>query len=414
LTETFHSQTLENGVVLLAQHMPQVKSAAVSILVPGGSSGDPENMSGSASASTEWLMRGAGDRNTRQLDEALDNLGAQHRLNAHREFLHLSSAQLGRNLPEVLAILVDILRRPRLADDTFAASRDLALQELDGIEDEPSRKAGVLLREQFYPPPLGRCVYGARDDLAAMTADKLRDHVLAGLAPKGTILAFAGNIDWPALVDTTGRLLDDWDAPAPRRVRPGKAPRGQVHLEKDSAQTHICLAHEAPLLTDEMYYPARMAQTVLSGGMSSRLFTEVREKRGLVYHVECSYHAVHCAAGMFTYAGTRPELAQQTTDVTVEQLRALAGGVGEDEIARARVQTNSALVMQGESTSARAATLASDWYYLGKMRSLEEITAAFDAVTDRDIRQCLETYPARDFTRVVVGPEDVQTPEVTQ
>ncbi len=414
MNDAFHSHTLENGLVVLAQQMPHVKSAAVSIFLPCGSARDPEGMSGTAAIASQWLMRGAGERDTRALDEALDNLGAQHRLRAGREFLHLSSAQLGRNLPQVLSLLADVIRRPRLAQESFPASRELILGELESIEDEPSRKAGVLLREQFYPPPLGKCIYGEQEELQNLQADAASEHIRAALAPEGMILAVAGNLDWPSLLETVKELFGDWESPAPPPPRLGQAPRGKRHLQKDSAQTHICLAHEAPPLLDGMYYPARMAQTILSDGMSSRLFSEVREKRGLVYHVECNYHAVSVAAGMFTYAGTRPELAQQTVEVTVAELRKLAKGVSPDELERGRVQTKSALVMQGESTSARAASLASDWFYLKQIRSLEQISQAFDAVTDQQIRQCLEAYPAENFTQVVVGPEDVQTPEATE
>jgi predicted Zn-dependent peptidase len=407
-----HMEKLDNGLVLLGEEMPNVASAAMSIILPGGSASDPQGLAGAASVAVEWMMRGAGDRDTRAVDEALDTLGAQHHESAQREFTHLASAQLGRNLTDVMAIFADVLRRPRLGEETFPASRDLSLHELAGIEDEPSRKASTLLREQFYPPPLGRCVHGTGEDLQAMTPQALRDHVIARLSPEGMILAVAGNIDWPALVQAAGRIFGDWTTPAPARYQPGKAPRGTVYVQRDSAQTHICLAHEAPPLLDELYYPARLAQTILSGGMSSRLFSEVREKRGLVYHVESNYHAVSTCAGMFTYAGTRPELADQTCEVTIGELRRLAEGVDDDELARARVQTKSRLVMQGESTSSRAGTLASDWFYLGRTRTLEEITDAVEAVTADKIMHAMRAYPPENFTRVVIGPKDLQTPEV--
>ena len=152
-----------------------------------------------------------------------------------------------------------------------------------------------------------------------------------------------------------------------------------------------------------------MAECILSGGMSSRLFTEVREKRGLVYHVSTHYGSLKGLAGMFTYAGTRPEVAQETFDVTVRELRRLSEGIEPDELARARTQLKSSLIMQGQSTIARADALAGDWYHLGRLRSLAEMSEAIDNVTAEHVLAYLRGYPAGDFTTLVIGPEPINT-----
>jgi predicted Zn-dependent peptidase len=158
-------------------------------------------------------------------------------------------------------------------------------------------------------------------------------------------------------------------------------------------------------MSDPRYYAARLAETILSGGMSSRLFSEVREKRGLVYSIGAHYHTLKDHAGLFTYAGTRPEVAQQTLDVTLGELHRLGEGVTEDEMARARTQLKAALVMQGESTPARANAIASDWYLLGRLRSLQEISDAIDAVVAEDVVGFLKEFPPSPLTVLVVGPE---------
>jgi predicted Zn-dependent peptidase len=169
------------------------------------------------------------------------------------------------------------------------------------------------------------------------------------------------------------------------------------------------LAHRAVPIGRERYYAARMAEMVLSGGAAARLNTEVREKLGLVYYVACAYHSLKHHAGMFTYAGTRPDVAQRTFDVTVGEIRRLGEGVRDEEIARARTQLKSALIMQGESTSARASALASDWYHLGRLRSLRELSAAIESVTGADVLDYLRAFPAEQFTVMVIGPEPVDT-----
>jgi predicted Zn-dependent peptidase len=408
-TEEFRISRMPNGLTLVGEPMEQVSSAAMTLLVPAGASHDPVGREGSAMIASEWCLRGAGDRDTRQLHEALDGLGCQHHEYVSSEHIQFGAAALGRNLPTVLKIYADILRRPRLADATFEPCRALARQDLAALEDEPAQKCDLMLRERFYPWPLGRCECGTAESLADMTGAAVRQAVAEGFAPAATILAVAGKFDWQAICDTVDRCLGDWRGPAPRSVRNGAAPGGAVHVQKPTAQVHIGLAHPAVTKSDPQYYAARVAETILSVGMGSRLFTEVREKRGLVYHVSCHYHSLKDHAGMFTYAAAIPAKGQTTLEVTVGEIRRLADGVEEEEMARAKVQLKSALVMQGESTSARATALASDWYHLGRLRSLSEVSGAIDAVTRDDVLTYARAYRPAKFTVLVIGPEALDT-----
>ena len=316
-----------------------------------------------------------------------------------------SAAQLGRNLPDVLAIHADVLRRPRLEDKSFEPCRDLVHQDLAALEDEPQRKCSLLIREKFYPHPLGRCVYGRAESLKAITAESVHAHIREHFGPRGAILAAAGRIDWQGFCDLAERHFGDWDQQPAGAVKPTAAGRSVTHVQKDSAQVHIALAHRAATADDPRYYAARVADAILSGGMSSRLITEVREKRGLAYWLGTQYHSLKSCAGMFTYAGTRPEVAQQTLQVTVGQLRSIGDGVRAEELERARVQLKSATIMHGESTAARAAALASDWYHLRRLRSLAELSEAIDNVTGDDVLGYARGFLGRVFTALVIGPE---------
>ena len=407
MTEQFHVHELANGMTLLGQRMEHVSSAAMCLAVPAGAACDPDGCDGAASVACEWVFRGAGERDTRRLNDALDALGCQRREDVDSAHVVFSAAQLARNLGEVLGLYADVVRRPRLEDEAFEPCRTLVFQDLVALDDEPARKCGILLRERFYPRPLGRCVYGTSRTLQAMTPRAVRRHVAGRFAPGGSILAAAGDIDWSAFCDLADRHFGDWSTPPPPEVQAGDAAGGTTHLRKESAQAHIALAHAAPTVSDARYYPARLAAAVLSEGMGSRLFTEVREKRGLVYHVGTRYHTLKDHAGMFTYAGARPGRAQETFEVTVGELRRLAEGIEPDEMTRARTQLKSAVVMQGESTAARAGALVHDWYHLRRLRSLQEICDAVDKVTVDDCAACLRDYPAADFTILVIGPEPV-------
>jgi len=405
VAEKFYTKQMPNGLMLVGQHMEQVSSAAMALTLPAGSAHDGEGRQGAASVAGEWCMRGAGERDTRQLNEALDFLGCQHSEYARGEQTVMTAAQLGRNLGEVLAIYADVVRRPRLEGATFNPCRELTLQDLTSLEDEPAKKAVTLLREQFYPYPLGSCVYGRADTLRALTPDVVRQFMSQRYSPAGAILAVAGNIDWDRFCGLAEEHFGGWLARVPPALEPAPAPGGVTHIKKESAQTHIALAHASVTIDSPHYYAARLGVTVLSGGMSSRLFTEVREKRGLVYHVSTRYHSLKDYAGLFTYAGTTPDKAQETFDVTVRELRRLAEGIEPEEMDRARTQLKSALIMQGESTESRAAALASDWYHLGRLRSLQELSDAIDTVTIDDVMEYLAQCPASGFTVLVIGPE---------
>ena len=379
-----------------------------------GASYDAPGLEGAAAVVSEWCFRGAGDRNTRQLNDALDALGCNHHESVAAEHIIFSVAQLGRNLEEVLAIYADVLRRPRLEDATFESCRQLTIQDLASLEDEPARKCNILLREKFYPKPLGSCVYGRAESLQALMPDTVRGHVDRRFAPSETILAVAGNVDWPRFCKLAEKHLGGWKA-TPRTERAiGPAVGGVTHVQKDSAQTHIGLAHRTVTIDSPHYYSARMAEAVLSAGMSSRLFTEVREKRGLVYHVSCRYHSLKDFAGMFTYAGTTPQKARETFDVTVRELQRLAEGIQPEEMARARTQLKSSLVMQGESTEARSLALAADWYYLRRLRSLQELSDRIDAVTIDDVMAHLAQHPAAGFTVLIIGPEALNAGAISE
>ena len=409
MPEEFFVREFANGLTFLGQRMGHVSSAAMSLVVPCGASHDSTGCEGAAAVASEWCLRGAGGRDTRQLNDALNGLGCQHGESVLSEHIQFSAAALGRNLPDVLGIYADILRRPRLEDSTFEHCRALVAQELAGLEDEPMQKCGLLLREQFYPYPLGRNIYGKPESLEAIRAEDVREHLRRGFAPRGAILAVAGNIETEKLCDHLQRLLGEWDSPPREPLRTTDPPGGTAHLKKASAQVHIAMAHPAAPMSDRRYYAARLAETVLSGGMSGRLFTEVREKRGLAYHVSTRYHSLKTHAGMFTYAATVPQKAQTTFEVTLHELRRLGEGIEPEEMTRARTQLRSALVMQGESTGARAAALSQDWYHLHRLRSLREISDNIEKVTVEEVLGYLRDFPARNLTVLAVGPEGLDT-----
>jgi predicted Zn-dependent peptidase len=217
-------------------------------------------------------------------------------------------------------------------------------------------------------------------------------------------------LEWEPLRDQVGRLFGDWPANPHEEPKCGPSRAVVDHVSKETTQTQIGIAYPSIPFGHADYYAAMGAVQVLSGGMSSRLFTEVREKEGLCYAVWATYQTYKDRASVFAYAGTTTARAQETLDVTLRELRRLREGIEDDEVERVRAGLKSSLIMQEESTTSRAATLASDWYYLGRVRSFDEIQAAIDGLTPKTILDHLERFPAKDFAIVTLGEKALEVP----
>jgi predicted Zn-dependent peptidase len=405
VAQEVYQHTFDNGLTLLAERMEHVRSAALNFLVPAGCVYDPQPHRGIASVLSDLITRGAGDRDSRELSLALDNLGVDRDESVGTLHTRFWGATLARNLPAALDIYADIIRRPHLPEEEIDAVKALALQDLQGLEDEPRHKVMIELRRLHYPPPLGQDRRGTEEGIESLNADVIRRHYRRFFTPQGTIVSVAGNIDWPALRDQIGRLFGDWKAPEPPALTLGTTTTHRAHLEKDTTQTQIGIAYPSVPITHPDYYAAIGAVNVLSGGMSARLFTEVREKRGLCYAVSASYSGFKDRASVICYAGTTNERAQETLDVTLAELKRLQEGIEPEEVERVQAGLKSSLIMQEESTSSRAGTLASDWYYLGRVRTFDEIKSAVDALTPTSITEHVRRHPPQDFTIVTLGPK---------
>ena len=411
MSESFFVHTFANGLTLVAERMAGIKSAAMQLLVPAGAATDPASGRGSANVLAEMVLRGAGQRDARALAEALDDLGLSRASGASLHHTRFAAASLAKNVLAGLPIYADVVRRPQLKDESFGPSRELALQGLAGLQDSPQSLAMLKLREQAWPAPLGRNTMGEAQDLAKMTAEDVRRDFSARYVPRGAILAVAGDVDFAEWREAAEQLLGEWSA-AEGPAMELAAPPGGVHfIEQDSQQTHIALAYPTARETDEEYYCSRLAVEVLSGGMSGRLFTEIRERRGLCYSVSASYSSTPAVASVFCYAGTSNERAQQTLDALLHELRRMREGVSEDELARAKIGLKTGIVMSGESSSARAGTIARDWFIHGRLRTLDEIISRVNDVTLAELNGYLAAKPVTEVTTALVGP---QLLEVTQ
>ena len=400
-----------NGLVLVAESMPHVQSAAFNLLLPAGAAYDREGYFGSASMLAEWITRGAGSLDRRSLLNALDNLGVSHGEGAQTLHTSISAATLGRNLVPTLEIFADVVLRPHLSDDEVEPIRALAIQNLQGLEDDPGSKVIYELRRRHFPDPWGRPSPGTIEDIEKITPEVLRAFHQTHYQPQGAILAVAGALDWDHLKDAVGRLFDGWEPRPEPSITPKFSGSRRDHIDKETQQTQIALAYPTVTVTSPEYYQARAMIGVLGGYSSARPFTEVREKRGLCYTVYASYESQKDRAAVVCYAGTSTDRAQETLDVTLNEIKRLGrDGIEAEELDTMRAGLKSSLIMQQESSMSRAGSLGSDWYYLGRVRTLDEISESLDALTPDSVGDFARRNAPVDMTILTLGPTPLQLP----
>jgi predicted Zn-dependent peptidase len=399
---------LPNGMVVLGEPMPGVESVAFEFMLPAGAAWMPPGYGGAANVISDWVFRGAGAWDSRKLSDALDGLGLQRSTSIGSSHLTLGAALESSNLAQALALYGDIILHPHLSDEQFEPARRLVIEELRSLDDEPRQKVMLELRKQFYPDPLGRSTMGELDDLQLLTAEKTREIATSYLDVAQIIFSVAGKYDFDAVCRQLESVFGSAEGKplAPREIGvPG--PR-YTHIPHEGAQVHVGLMTATAKFVDKEYYDARTAVSVLSGGMSARLFTEVREKRGLCYAVAARYHSLKEAAGIMCYAGTTPDKAQETYDVIVGEFRRLAEGIDGEELARAKIGLKSAVILHSESSSSRASAIGTDYYMLGRVRPLEEVKGKIEATSVESVLRYLRDNPFGDFTVVTVGPREVR------
>lgn len=407
--ESLEQTTLPCGLTVLVQPVRDVESASFAFLLPGGSAALPDGCCGAASVLNDWLFRGAGPYDSRRLIEAMDSIGLHRQSSINSEYLFYGGSLESENLFQALNIYADILLRPHLHADLFEPSRQLAIQELEALEDDPRQKVSICLYERFFPDPLGRPSIGKMEDLLHLTPEQTRSVHETLFNWSGAVLSAAGKIDPDRFLKHVERLFGASPSRRERELSLCPAAGGYQHLPHPGAQVHIGFMTEVPPLNSPLYYSILAASVILGGGMSSRLFTEVREKRGLCYAVGTRYYSLRTHAGIAGYAGTTPQTAEETMSVILSEFRRLRQGITEDELQRAKAGMKSTLIMQNESTSARASRLAGDWFALKRVRPLEEIRQAVESLTVQSIQEFLEGPYGQEFTVVSLGPQALQT-----
>lgn len=410
MTQSIQIHEYDNGLVLVTQRMEWLESAAFSLLVPAGCARDPAERLGLSNFACEMVQRGCGSRDSRQFINDLENLGVDHHaavLTAHTSF---RGAMPAEKLEQAVPIYADLVQRPHLPETQLEEARLSCLQEIFALEDDLAQRAMLELRHRHYGDPWGRSSHGRRESVERIDLDDIARFFQSRYRPNGAILSAAGKIDFEQLRDQVGELFGSWQPQEDVPVEQKHEERKYLHIPHESSQTHIAVAYPNVPYSDPGYYQARGAVGVLSDGMSSRLFTEVRENRGLCYSVYAFCHSLKDRGSVFCYAGTTNERAQETLDVVLAQLDGLRQGIEADELQRLKARLKSALIMQQESSSSRSGSIAADWYYLNRVQTLEEVRGIVDGLSCESINGYLADHPPGDYLVVTLGQEPLEMP----
>ena len=395
---------LSCGTTLLAEHVEGVASCSMNWLLPAGSATDPADAIGVSAVLEEMIFRGAGDLEVRGLSDAMDRCGLQRHTSVGVHHLALSGVCTAHDLLEAIDLLAMIIRCPILPEEAIDPVRSLCLQELDSLQDDPRTEVMLLLRDRHQASPFNRSGHGERAALEQIDLAMVQEACRSGLVPEGSILSLAGNIDVDQVIKRFETRLGDWNGSREEPAVLAPPAAGVQHESRESNQSHIALAWSAPSASHEDARLERVATRVLSGSSSGRLFTEVRQKRSLCYSVGASYRAGRDDGTISLYAGTTPERAQETLDVCLAECARMADGVTESELQRALLGLESNVVLGGESTSARSAAMAMDWFALGRTRTLSEIIEEVRGITLDQINGYLSRRVLGTPTVVTMGP----------
>ena len=378
---------LDNGFRIVTEHMPGLASASIGIWVGAGARHEKPEQNGIAHFLEHMAFKGTARRSALQIAEAIEDVGGYINAYTSREVTAYYARVLQADVPLALDVLADILLNPVFDASEIEVERGVILQEIGQALDTPDDVIFDWLQEQAYPEqPLGRTILGPSERVAGFGRDDLARFTRQHYGPEQMILSAAGAVDHDALVRLAETLFGHLKSQPVGLLDPAQFEGGEVRREKVLEQAHYALAFESPGYRDDAIYTAQIYASALGGGMSSRLFQEIRENRGLCYTIFAQASA-YADTGMTTiYAGTSAEQVAELSRLTVDEMKRAADDMTATEVERARAQMKAGLLMGLESPSNRAERLARLVQIWDRVPPLEETVARIDAVTLADVR----------------------------
>ncbi|HEX9093082.1 MAG TPA: pitrilysin family protein [Coriobacteriia bacterium] len=396
-----------SGVTVITEHMPGFRSTALGVWVAAGSRDELPGEAGVSHFVEHMMFKGTKTRTAAEISESFDRLGARFNAGTDKEFTTYYCQVIDQHAAEAFSILADMMSHSLMEEAAVLSEREVVLEEISRSEDQPDDMVHDLFAQTLLSGhPIGRPVLGTKQAVGAFMPAGVFAYTARRYGGGDVVVAAAGNVDHAALVAQVERELIVPKGDRGDRGETGATvvPRFEI-ITKDTEQAHICWGCAGLRSRDPERFAMGVMDTILGGGMSSRLFQEIREKRGLAYSVG-SYHAQYLDTGQYTvYAGTRPDNAEQVVQlIKSEVARFLDGGVTPDELFRAKESMKGSLVLGMESTSARMSRLGKSEVTHGELLTLDEIIERIDAVEKADVARVAAATLAGPRVLAMVAP----------
>jgi predicted Zn-dependent peptidase len=404
---TTRADTLGNGMQVVTEAMPDAHSVTIGFWVDAGSRDETLAEAGASHFLEHLLFKGTEERSAHSIAEDIEAVGGDMNAFTTKEYTAFYTRLIDEDLELGLDILSDIMWAPAFRPDEIEAERQVILEEINMHEDEPSDLVHELLHEALYPShPLGREVLGERSTITAMTRDQIANYFTTRYKPPSIVVAATGNLDHDSVVAGIERRCVAGPGTAPPRERPALAPARPLIVEhRSTEQAHIVVGMRSLDRHDDDRFILAVLNQILGGGMSSRLFQEIREKRGLVYSV-FSYRAAYLESGaLAVYAGTAPGRAQEVLALIDDELEKLATKpITDRELVVAKGHIKGSLALSLEDSAGRMNRIGRSQLIHGQVIGFEETVARTEAVTHDDLRRVADRVLNAERVLAVVGP----------
>ena len=408
---TIQTSTLDSGITVVTEHVPHVHSVAASYWVPIGARDETDNEIGASHFLEHLLFKGTEDRSAESIAEQVDAGGGDMNAFTTREYTAFYVRLLAEQAEEGFSLLSDITWRPAFRPQEVEAERQVILEEILMHADEPSDEVADVFSEAMFPShPLGRQVLGDEESINGITRDDIVSFHERWYSPAITIVAAAGAVEHDQVVEWVEKGLPDTrrgrEADVPARTPPLAPPQPIAVVTRDSEQAHIVVGMRSAPADDPDRYALVVVDHILGGGLSSRLFQEIREKRGLAYSVY-SYRSAYTDAGVLgVYAGTAPGHVHEVLALIHSELDRLSFGITERELELAKRHLRGSIALGLEDTGARMNRLGRSQLVHGRVPDVEELLAEIEVLTVGDLKRVIDRTLANPRTQAVIGPFD--------
>ncbi|MDQ6931120.1 MAG: insulinase family protein [Candidatus Eremiobacteraeota bacterium] len=406
----YRKTTLTNGVRILTEQMPYVRSASLGIWADVGSASERGEQRGISHLVEHMLFKGTQRRTARAIAEEMDGVGGNLNAFTDKEATCYYAKVIDTHVPLAADVLSDMFLHSTFDPGELAKEQKVVLEEIKMYDDSPDEMIhDLFIQTMWSGSNLGAPTIGFAETVSKITRDDLKEHMRKRYAPNSVVIAAAGNVEHDRIVELFEKNLAGYEGACqlPAAENPRTTP-STLFRSKDSEQAYVVLGAGGLSVRDDRRYVLSVMDTILGGGMSSRLFQEIREKRGLVYTVY-SFQAAYRGAGLFAvYCGTSPDNVKECVDVVREQFDILREKpVSENELHLAKEHIKGSLTLSLESTSSRMIRLGRSEFSLGRQLTTEEIEKEIDSVTTDQIQDLAKDLLAEDQIGLcVLGPVD--------